>query len=114
MLTGDLVFLKPELYRLFKAMDAIETIDMDTPIDSNRSLHVVRMTLAPKYKILTEFVGHNFNNKEAVYCMRTDTAGRFFCLANTSAEQKIYDEAKELYMKNLAISKKALMKMHCG
>ena len=62
-------------------------------------------TTAPKYKMLTEFVGHDFDKQGSVYVTRTDTAGRFFSLPNTPAEQKMYNKAKDVYREFLAQKK---------
>jgi len=98
-LKGNFKFESAEYYRLFKAMDAIE---------GNASLtqDIAYMECAPKYKVLTELIGWNFNNQGAVYCTRTDTAGRYFCLANTSDEQAMYDEARSCYCEYIKKLKK--------
>jgi len=99
---GNFIFSDQKYYRLFKAMNAIEVCE-DYDINNIKSLDI---NLAPKYKILTEFVGWNFNNDEAVYCTRTDTAGRFYCLANTELEQTMYDEVRLIYINELNYAKK--------
>lgn len=99
-LEGNFIFCTPSHYRLFKAMNIIEE-----SVAENDSA-TINMELAPKYKILTELVGWNFDNQRAVYCTRTDTAGRFFCLANTDLEQQTYDEARKVYAENLEYTKK--------
>lgn len=94
-LMSNFKFMSLQHYNLFKAMNMIEEVhSVDYNILNN-------LTTAPKYKILTELIGYNFTNNEAVYCLRTDTAGRFFCLANTEKEQEIYDEVKKHYKKEL-------------
>ena len=94
-LESNFIFSKSEHYRLFKAMNIIEESDV------KEATTLINMELAPKYKILTEFIGWDFNNSDVVYCTRTDTAGRFFCLANTPFEQHIYNEARAVYAENL-------------
>jgi hypothetical protein len=84
-----------DLLRLLKAMDAVE---ISEPIRSRAIDSQARCV--EKYKILTEFIGRDFNKKGSVYCLRTDTAGRFFCLPNTSKENKAYAMAAELYQAN--------------
>jgi radical SAM protein with 4Fe4S-binding SPASM domain len=101
-LEGNFIFRTPEHYRLFKAMNVIEKSLMK----HNDNFTLIDMKLAPKYKILTELVGRDFNNQEAVYCTRTDTAGRFFCLPNTTFEQQTYDDARNVYEEQLAHTKK--------
>ena len=100
-LSGNFRFSSSADYRLFKAMNIIEEV-----VNAKEYLTLIAFELAPKYKILTEFIGHDFNNENVVYCMRTDTAGRYFCLANTSSERKTYEEAKVLYTKYLDLIKK--------
>ena len=101
-LEGNFAFCTPEHYRLFKAMNVIE----ESLVENNDNFTIIDMQLAPKYKILTEFVGWDFNNQDAVYCTRTDTAGRFFCLPNTVLEQQMYDEARNIYVAQLEHTKK--------
>ena len=96
----DLFFSSEDkFFFLFKAMDAIEPSERR----SKTMTFSANIEMTPKFKILTEFIGFNFNNPDAVYCTRTDTAGRFFCLANTMDEQAIYDEARAVYMEYLEI-----------
>ena len=101
-LNDEFIFSNHKHYQLFKAMNAIE---MCENYDIN-NIKSIDMKLVPKYKILTEFIGWNFDNEEAVYCTRTDTAGRFYCLANTELEQKVYDEARLIYVNELNHIKK--------
>lgn len=100
-LKENFVFNKLEHYRLFKAMNVIED-----GLVENKNISLINMKLAPKYKILTELVGWDFDNQDAVYCTRTDTAGRFFCLQNTIQEQQMFDEARDIYAKQLEYTKK--------
>ena len=84
----------PDILRLLKAMDALGIVF------SNRAIMVSPHTkCAPKYKILTELIGQDFNTPGSVYCLRTDTAGRFFCLPNTDEENQAYALAAEVYRK---------------
>ena len=90
-LSGNIIFAKPEHFKLFMAMGAIEIAD------NNNCVLLDKLSVAPKYKVLTELIGHDFNNHNAIYFTRTDTAGRYFCLPNTVQEQKLYNDAKQIY-----------------
>jgi radical SAM protein with 4Fe4S-binding SPASM domain len=82
-----------QIYKLLKAMNALEEVN-----NSDNYIIITGGTI-PKYKILTEFIGKDFNDDNLVYCLRTDTAGRFFCVANTEKEKEEYEKAEKVYRK---------------
>ena len=93
-LEGNIRFNDIKMYKLFKAMNIIKEID-------ESEYATINGKVIPKYKILTEFIGKNFTNEELVYMLRTDTAGRFFCLANTPEENENYKQGEKIYRRQL-------------
>ncbi|MCL2439655.1 MAG: radical SAM protein [Alphaproteobacteria bacterium] len=85
------------ILRLLKAMNVLDIAERPELakmiVASNRCVE--------KYKILTEFIGKDFNDSDAVYVIRTDTAGRFFCSPNTSEEKSTFNLAEKIYRERM-------------